>query len=394
MDFDDTPDEAAFRAEARAWLAANAIPKGAPGDFSAGAFSGDIEPDEYVKRCRWWQGQLYEGGWAGIAWPKEFGGRGGRPIEEAIFAEEQGRYGVSTGVFAVAHGMVAPTLMQHGTPDQQRRYLGPMLRGEELWCQLFSEPEAGSDLASLKTRAVRDGDEFVVDGQKVWNSYAHCSEWGILVARTNPDAPKNRGITYFVVDMSTPGIDVRPLRQMNGEAHFNEVFLSGVRIPAANVVGDVDDGWKVAVTTLSNERVAISGGSGVSDPERLLRLARENGRANDPLFRQEFARAWSRNEIIRYLRLRTRTAMSQGRRAGPEGSVMKLAYARYVKHLSKLAIDTAGPAGMLAYPDAVADGVFLQKFINSVQSSIGGGTDEIQRNIVSERVLGLPREPR
>ena len=395
MDFEDSPEEAAFRAQARAWLEANAIAKGGPGDFSAGNFSGEIEPEEYVKRCRWWQGQLYEGGWAGISWPSEFGGHGGKPIEEAIFGEEQARYGVSTGVFAVAHGMVAPTLMQHGTAEQQARYLGPMLRGEELWCQLFSEPEAGSDLASLKTRAVRDGDEFVVDGQKVWNSYAHCSEWGILIARTNPEAPKRQaGITYFVVDMSTPGIDVRPLRQMNGEAHFNEVFLSGVRIPASNVIGEVDDGWKVAVTTLSNERVAISGGSGVSDPERLLQLARANGRAAEPNFRQEFARAWSRNEIIRYLRLRTRTAMSQGRRAGPEGSVMKLAYARYVKHLSKLAIDTAGPHGMLAYPDAVANGVFLQKFINAVQSSIGGGTDEIQRNIVGERVLALPREPR
>ena len=394
MDFDDSRDEAAFRARARAWLAAHAVVKGSPEDFSAGNFSGDIDPDAYVKRCRWWQGQLFEGGWAGLSWPAAFGGQGRPPIEEAIFAEEQGRYGVSTGVFAVAHGMVAPTLMQHATAEQQQRYLGPMLCGEELWCQLFSEPEAGSDLASLKTRAVRDGDEFVIDGQKVWTSYAHVSEWGILIARTNADAPRNKGITFFVVDMHTPGIEVRPLRQMNGEAHFNEVFLTGVRIPATNVIGSVDDGWKVAVTTLSNERVAISGGSGISDPERLLQLARSNGRVADPIFRQEFMRAWSRNEIIRYLRLRTRTAMSQGRKAGPEGSVMKLAYARYVKHLGKLAIDAQGPHGGLAYPDALNDGVFLQKFINAVQSSIGGGTDEIQRNIVSERVLGLPREPR
>jgi acyl-CoA dehydrogenase len=403
VDFEDSPEEADFRARARDWLAANAVTKGSPGDFSAGAFSGEIDPNEYVKRCRWWQGLLYESGWAGISWPKAFAGQGGKLIQEAIFAEEQGRYGVSTGVFAVAHGMVAPTLMQHGSSEQQQRYLGPMLRGEELWCQLFSEPEAGSDLASLTTRAVRDGDEFVVDGQKVWTSYAHASEWGILIARTGgegsaSDEPrskptKHQGITYFVVDMSTPGIDVRPLRQMNGEAHFNEVFLSGVRIPAANVIGEVDEGWKIAVTTLSNERVAISGGSGISDPDRLLQLARSLGRAEDAVFRQEFARAWTRNEIIRYLRLRTRTAMSQGRRAGPEGSVMKLAYARYVKHLSALAVGVQGPYGTLAYPDALGDGVFLQKFIGAVQSSIGGGTDEIQRNIVGERVLGLPREP-
>ena len=205
MDFDDTPDEAAFRAAAREWLSANAIPKGSPDDFSAGHFAGDTSPEEYIKRCRWWQGQLFEGGWAGIAWPKPFGGRGGKPIEEAIFGEEQAKWGVSVGVFAVAFGMVAPTLMQHARDDQQARFLAPMLRGEELWCQLFSEPDAGSDLASLQTRAVRDGDEFVVNGQKVWTSNAQHSEWGILIARTDPDAPRHRGITYFVVDMSTAG---------------------------------------------------------------------------------------------------------------------------------------------------------------------------------------------
>ena len=224
MDFDDTPEEAAFRAEARAWLEANAIPKGSPEDFSAGHFSGDLGVDEYIKRCRWWQGQLHEAGWAGIAWPTAFGGQGGRPIQEAIFAEEQARWGVSTGIFAVAHGMVAPTLMQHGTAAQQQRWLGPMLRGDELWCQLFSEPEAGSDLASLRTRAVRDGDEWVVDGQKVWTSNAQHSEWGVLIARSGDGDTKHEGITYFCVDMRSPGIEIRPLRQLNGEAHFNEVF--------------------------------------------------------------------------------------------------------------------------------------------------------------------------
>jgi alkylation response protein AidB-like acyl-CoA dehydrogenase len=194
--------------------------------------------------------------------------------------------------------------------------------------------------------------------------------------------------------MSTPGIEVRPLRQMNGEAHFNEVFLTGVRIPAKNIIGEVDNGWKIATTTLTNERVAISGGSGMSDPERLLQLARELDVTNDPIFRQRFVHAWMRSEIIRYLRLRTRTAMSHGRRPGPEASVLKLSYARYVKGLMDLAIGVQGPHGMLAHPDARHDGVFLQKFINAVQSSIGGGTDEIQKNIVGERVLGLPREPR
>jgi alkylation response protein AidB-like acyl-CoA dehydrogenase len=399
VDFDDTPEEAAFRAAAREWLAANAVPRGSPEDFSAGHFTTGLEPGDYVKRCRWWQGQLHEGGWAGISWPKAFGGRGGKPIEEAIFAEEQAKWGVSVGVFAVAIGMVGPTLVQHGTPEQQSRWLGPILQGNELWCQLFSEPEAGSDLASLRTRAVRatssDGsDEWVVDGQKVWNSYAHQAEWGILIARTDQDAAKHDGITCFAVDMRSPGIEVRPLRQINGEAHFNEVFLSGVRIPADQVIGEVHGGWKVAVTTLSNERVAIAGGSGMSDPERLRLLARDLGAGGEPLFRQRYARAWTRNELIRYLKLRTRTAMSKGVRPGPEASVMKLAYAAFVKELSALAVEVEGPYGQLAAPDAPLEGLWQQKFLNAVQASIGGGTDEIQRNIIGERVLGLPREPR
>jgi alkylation response protein AidB-like acyl-CoA dehydrogenase len=394
MDFDDTPEETGFRAEARAWLAAHAIPKGSPEDFSAGHFSGDVDPDDYVKRCRWWQGQLYEGGWAGIAWPAAFGGRGGKAVEEAIFAEEQARWGVSTGVFAVAHGMVAPTLMQHGTAEQQARWLGPMLRGEEVWCQLFSEPEAGSDLASLRTRAVLDGQQWVVSGQKVWTSAAQHSEWAVLIARSGEGEKKQEGITYFALDMRSPGIEIRGLRQINGEAHFNEVFLDAVRIPADQVIGEVGRGWKVAVTTLSNERVAIAGGSGMSDPARLRLLAGELGLGDDALFRQRFAAVHTRNEILRYLKLRTRTALSRGERPGPDASIMKLFYAQFVKDLTDLMVGCQGPHGQLLHPDATNNGVLQQKFFNAVQSSIGGGTDEIQRNIVAERVLGLPREQR
>jgi alkylation response protein AidB-like acyl-CoA dehydrogenase len=394
MDFDDTAEEAAFRAEARAWLEANAIPKGSAEDFSAGYFAGDIDPGDYTKRCRWWQGLLHEHGWAGITWPKAFGGQGGRPIQEAIFAEEQAKWGVSVGTFAVALGMVGPTLMQHGTPEQQARWLGPMLRGEEVWCQLFSEPEAGSDLASLKTRATRDGDEWVIDGQKVWTSNAQYAEWAVLIARSATQEKPQGGITYFAVDMRSPGIEIRPLRQINGDAHFNEVFLDGVRIPADQVIGDVDQGWSVAVTTLSNERVAIAGGSGMSDPQRLRLLAESLGCGDDPHFRQAFARVHTANEILRFLKLRTRTAMSRGERPGPEASIMKLSYARFVKELGNLAIGIQGPHGQLLHPDAPVDGVFQQKFFNAVQASIGGGTDEIQRNIIGERVLGLPREPR
>jgi alkylation response protein AidB-like acyl-CoA dehydrogenase len=283
--------------------------------------------------------------------------------------------------------------MQHGTPEQQQRWLDPMLRGEELWCQLFSEPEAGSDLASIRTKAELDGDEWVVNGQKVWTSNGDVADWAILIARSGTGETKHEGITFFCVRMDTPGIDVRPLRQLNGEAHFSEVFLNDVRIPADQVVGEVGKGWKVAVTTLSNERVAIAGGSGMSDPERLRLLAQQLGVRDDPLFRQRFATVHTRSEILRYLKMRTRTAMSRGERPGPEASIMKLFYASFVKDLSDLAVTIQGPMGQVLHPDAAADGVFQQKFFNAVQSSIGGGTDQIQRNIIGERVLGLPKEP-
>ncbi|MEL7210251.1 MAG: acyl-CoA dehydrogenase family protein, partial [Actinomycetota bacterium] len=241
MDFDDTPEEAAFRREARAWLEANAELR--TGDERATV--GRAASDDHVQRCREWQRTLYDGGWAGITWPKEYGGRGGTPNEARIFAEEQADFDVAVGSFAVAIGMVGPTLIAHGTEAQQERYLDAMLRGDEIWCQLFSEPGAGSDLAGLATKAELDGEEFVVNGQKVWNSGAQHSEMGILLARTDPTVPKHRGITYFLVDMATDGIDVRPLTQITGQAHFNETFMTDVRIPAENVVGEVDGGWGV-----------------------------------------------------------------------------------------------------------------------------------------------------
>jgi alkylation response protein AidB-like acyl-CoA dehydrogenase len=234
----------------------------------------------------------------------------------------------------------------------------------------------------------------VVNGQKVWTSGAQNSDWGILLARTDPDQPKHRGITYFLVDMRSPGIEIRPLRQMTGGAHFNEVFLTDVRIPSENVLGDVNGGWGVAMTTLANERVLIGGGGTGPGFKDLVELARQFGRDTDPLVRQGLADTYARYEIIRYLGMRVRTATSKGQTPGAEASVMKLFYAAYVKDLGDLAVGMQGPAGQLVFPDAATDGVFQQKFFNAVQSSIGGGTDQIQRNIIGERVLGLPREPR
>ena len=395
MDFDDTPEEAAFRAEARAWLEANAIPKGHADDFSSGMWSTDYTEAEYVKRCREWQGVLAEGGWAGITWPVEYGGRGGRPIEGAIFNQEQARFGVSNGVFAIAIGMVGPTLLAHGTDDQKRRYLPPMLKGDEVWCQLFSEPEAGSDLAAIATRAVRDGDEWVVSGQKVWTSAAHRAEWGILLARTDPDVPKHKGITYLLVDMATPGIDIRPLRQMTGDAHFSEVFLDDVRVPASNVLGEEGEGWRVAQTTLASERSAIAGGSGGADPPGLIALAQQRGLATDPLVRQAVVEAHLRSELLRYLRLRSQTALSKGTRPGPEGSVMKLAYARFMQQMTTTAMHLQGALAMLDEPSLLPrGGVWTTKFLHSPSLRIAGGSDQIQGNIIGERVLGLPAEPR
>jgi alkylation response protein AidB-like acyl-CoA dehydrogenase len=397
VDFDDTPEEAAVRAEARSWLDAHAIPRGHPDDFSMGMWSGAYDEATYVDRCRAWQRTLHDGGWAGITWPEAHGGRGGRPIEQVIFNQEQARYGVSTGAFMISIGMAGPTILAHGSPEQKDRFLPPMLRGDELWCQLFSEPDAGSDLAGLATRAERDGDEWVVTGQKVWTSSPDRARWGMLLARTDADVPKHKGIGYFLLDMTSPGIDVRPLRQMTGEAHFSEVFFDGVRVPAADLVGGPGDGWRVAQTTLTSERSSIAGGLGVT-PAGLIDLARRRGVAGRPVLRQAIVDAHVRSELLRFLRYRSQTALSQGRRPGGEASVMKLAYARYQKALTETALLAQGAHGMLT--GAAADGgldedrMWLRRFLHAPSLRIAGGSDQVQANIVGERALGLPPGPR
>jgi len=237
MHIGDSPEEAAFRAEARAWLSQHASPRSEDG----GSWHDDL--DAHSIACKKWQRVLFDNGWAGLSWPKQFGGRGGSHLQESIFNEEQAKFDTHTGLFAVSLGMVGPTLMAHGTPEQQEEFLPKMLSGEHVWCQLFSEPNAGSDLANVATRAIEDGDDFIVNGQKVWTSMGQYADYGILLTRTEPDAPKHKGITYFIVDMKTPGIEVRPLVQMTGVAHFNEVFLTDVRIPKANIVGGLHGGW-------------------------------------------------------------------------------------------------------------------------------------------------------
>jgi acyl-CoA dehydrogenase len=391
VDIDDTPEEAAFRAEARAWLDAHAIPKGHPDDFSLGMWTGAYDEDTYIARCQDWQRTLYDGGWAGITWPKEHGGRGGKAIEQVIFGQEQANYGVSSGALMISIGMAGPTILAHGSDDQKARFLGPLLRGDELWCQLFSEPGAGSDLAGLTTRAVRDGDEWVVNGQKVWTSSPDRARWGMLLARTDPDAPRHRGIGYFLLAMDTPGIDVRPLRQMTGESHFSEVFLDDVRVPAANLLGGPGDGWDVARTTLTSERSSIAGGVGAT-PDALAAFAARFGTAADPVLRQRLVDAHIRFELLRFLRYRSQTALSQGRAPGAEASVMKLAFARYMQALTYTAMHAQGAYGLLGGDDVADDGMWLRRFLHSPSLRIAGGSDQIQANIMGERALGLPRE--
>jgi alkylation response protein AidB-like acyl-CoA dehydrogenase len=392
VDFDDTPEEAAFRAEARAWLAEHAKPRPPGGRRTPMLTDAYSEAErEHVRAAKAWQATLYDEGWAGITWPREHGGRGGTPIQQIIYDQEAAHFDVPPGVFAQGIGMAGPTLIAFGTPEQQRRYLPPMLRGDEVWCQLFSEPGAGSDLAGLTTAAVWDGDDWVINGQKVWTSSAHFSDWGILLARTDPHAPKHRGITYFLLDMKTPGVEVRPLRQITGAAHFNEVFLTEVRIPDANRVGNAGDGWRVAMTTLTNERTLI-GAAAAGRYEALIGLARDTGRNADPAVRQELARIYTSQALITYLGWRTLTALSQGRPLGPESSLAKLALADLVARGGNLAVGLRGPAGTITGEGD--DHYWTDQFLGQWSTRIGGGTEQVQRSILGERILGLPRELR
>ena len=394
MDFDDTPEEHNFRHTVRAFLANHAEPKAKRLTVHAMAHNAN-SPEEahHVRMSQQWQAMLFDNGWAGITWPVAYGGRGGTVIDQMIFNQELGHFEVPGNVFAQGIGMAGPTLIQHGTPEQKARFLGPMLRGDELWCQLFSEPGAGSDLAALATRAEKDGDEYVLNGQKVWTSSAHYSDWGILLARTDSDVPKHQGITYFLVDMRSPGIEVRPLRQITGTAHFNEVFLTDVRIPSDNVVGDVNRGWGVTMTTLTSERTLIGGAA--ADPlPGLLRLADRYGKRNDPVIRQALADTYIRHQLIRYLGWRTQSAISRGASPGPESSVLKLAHTSALGRLADLALTIEGPAGCLIPDDDAETTAWAFGFLSQFASKIGGGTDEVQRNIVAERVLGLPGDVR
>jgi alkylation response protein AidB-like acyl-CoA dehydrogenase len=389
-------DLEAFRASVRSWLAAHAPRKRPVTDFTE--LDRDEEADA-VAEARRFQAALFDAGLAGLTWPKEYGGQGLGPEYQRVYVEEAAPYELRERYFRISIGAVGPTLLELGTESQKRTLLPAILRGEHTWCQLFSEPGAGSDLASLQTRAARDGDEWAVNGQKVWTSGAHRADRGVLIARTDPDVPKHDGLTMFLLDMKTPGVIVRPLRQITGETHFNEVFLDDVRIPVDDVLGEVGGGWKCSTALLTNERVAVGTGVGggpsgeVENFPRLLELARERGVASDPLIRQELAAVYIRQRSLGLLRQRTRAVTRTGRPAGPPGSLAKLATAVTSQHSANLALRLAGAGGQAWLPDHGEEGRWCHLALTTRSRSIGGGTSEIQRNIIGERVLGLPREP-
>jgi alkylation response protein AidB-like acyl-CoA dehydrogenase len=398
MDFDDTPAEAAFRAEARSWLEAQAEYRVA-GDVihEATAESAD---DEAIALAQAWQQKKADASWACIGWPKEYGGRGATPIEIVIWEQEESKFRTPPNVFADGHGTCGPTIMTHGTPEQKAMWLPRLLSGQEIWCQLFSEPSAGSDLAGLRLTAVQDDRDWILNGQKIWTSHAHYSSWGVLVARHDPTLPKHAGLTYFVVDMHSPGIEVRPITQITGARGFSEVFFTDARVPDRYRLGEVGDGWRVAMTSLMNERAASLGSGGVEEVRELIRFAEALEIDGAPAIAdravtERLASFYTRAKGVELTGRRALTALSHGHTPGPETSLMKLVTARLLQEAALHAMELLGTAGA-TMDEGVAPGAreWQERYLGAPGNRIAGGTDEVLRNIIAERVLGLPPEAR
>ena len=395
MDFNDTAAEAAFRDEARNWLVAHA---------PAHALTpGEKMPDtEEADRGRAWMRELYKGGWSGLTFPKALGGRGLSGAEAVIFAEEEGKYHLPKGPFtSIGTGMALPVIAKHGTDDQRARFIEATLKGDLTWCQLFSEPAAGSDLAALRTKAVRADDgsgDWIVNGQKVWSSWAHLTDWGILVVRTDPSLPKHKGLTFFVVDMKTPGIETRPIRQISGASEFNETFLTDVRIPDANRIGAEGEGWACCMTVLMGER--LGSGAHRSGVEPLLEYAAATPDGHggtmldDRAVRQQLAEALAEEQGERFFQARLRTMVSKGENPGALAGMVKLAYAGRYQKTNGIALELRGLAGIAPEADDTATGNVQYDYIYSTVMRIAGGADEVLRNQIAERVLGMPGEVR
>jgi len=392
MNFEDSPEEAAYRAKVRAWIEANAP------DMSG------LTPEErrawhpaHREVARQWQKTKADAGYACISWPKEWGGAGGSVIEETIFLQEEQRAGLQFMYFSTGLKMLLPAIMEFNEDEASRRLIAPAVRGDTIWCQLFSEPSSGSDSAGIRCMAERDGDEWVINGQKVWNSGAFQADYGMLVTRSNPDLPKHKGMTVFWLDMKTPGVEVRPIRMMSGDNELNEVFFDDVRIPASQMVGGEGDGWKVVLATLSNERAAVGSGTGLNWRD-VVSLAREvpsfEGTVmDDPAFREWLADYYVGSEAIRLLSYRTLTALSRGE--APDGGGAKVLWANQTQEMTSQVLDFLDRYGLIEDPAiAPANGAFQHRFLWAPGLRLGGGSDEIMKNIIAERILGLPGDIR
>jgi len=393
MDFAYSPQEEAFREEIRDWLATNMkeLPKWW---FDRSLKRPEIDSEEYHQFSLWWHRKLYDAGFVGIHWPKEYGGRGATIMEQVVFNEEIARHRAPGPTNAIGIGWCGPTIITHGTEEQKKRFLEPMLKAEEIWCQGFSEPEAGSDLANLQTRAVEDGDYYIINGQKVWTSGGHYADWAILLARTDPDAPKHRGISYFLLDMHLPGVTVRPLRQITGHAEFNEMFLDNVRVHKSMMVGEKNRGWYIAMGTLEFERSGIGAAIGRENTiQDLIQMAKELGRNNDPLMRQRVAQLYIETMAAKYTGLRALTKQLRGERPGPESAVMSHFGMELNQRMQDFAMQLQGPYSQLMRDSkyAIEDGRWQYSFLRSRGNTIETGTSEIKRNVLAQRVLGLPR---
>ncbi len=393
MDFNDTPQEAEFRAKARAFLDKH-LKRLDPNAPAGDEFEKETKDD--IARAKAWQATKFDAGWAVLTWPKEFGGQGLGRLENVIFNQEEAKYHVPPNIYGIGHGMLGPTIMAHGTQAQKDRFVKEMARGQVVWCQLFSEPAAGSDLAGLRTSAVRDGNDWIINGQKIWSTGAHFSDWGMIVTRHDPNVPKHDGLTYFIIDMHSPGVEVRPIKQINGGSGFNEVFFTNVRVPDSQRLGGVGEGWKVSITTLMNERVSIGAGQGAGRVKDLFRLARNVKRGGKPAIqdsavRQKLADFFIQSKGLQYTGYRTLSAISRGATPGPEGSIGKAVGAPLSQQMASFASELQGAAGGLL--DAAApDPSWMEGYLASPGIRIAGGTDEVLRNIIAERVLGLPAE--
>ncbi len=397
MDFTLTPEQQKFRDQVRSWLEKNL-----PDDWTSRAVAGpDVARAEAYEFMRDWQRKLYEAGFIGLTWPREYGGRGLTYMEEMILHEEMALAKAPPVLNLLGIGMAGPTIIAYGTEAQKKRYLQKILSCDEIWCQGYSEPNAGSDLASLQCRAVRDGDDFLVTGQKVWTSVAQVADWMMLLARTDTEAPKHKGITYFLLDMRSPGVTVRPLRQITGDAEFTEVFFENVKVPAENVLGEVNNGWQVGITTLMYERLALGFGLQVRlriALDALIDLARrtqKNGGAvtKDPVMRQKLAQLWIDTEVFKYTGARAITRLLKGDLPGPEASTGKVWWSDTNQRLQEIAMEIQGPYNQLMKESswAIDGGIWQYTYLRSRANSIEGGTTEVQKNIIGERVLGLPK---